>query len=216
MNNLQVSNKRRIFEILAVIFTGLGKLLFVDFLDMKFAYIIVAILFWIGYFILRTARHKELIRYWGLSFFNAKDTFRIVGFIGFVVVCVFIVYAISRHTFVLSWNILFVLITYPIWGLVQQFLMMSLFAGNLKDYEGKQLHNFFIIGLTSVMFSVVHYPTLPLIAVTFVMAAFYSALFIHKRNIIPLGIFHGLLGGLFYYFILNRDPWLEFLKMIKK
>jgi hypothetical protein len=36
------------------------------------------------------------------------------------------------------------------------------------------------------------------------------------RNIIPLGIFHGVLGGMFYYVVLQRDAWLEFIAVLQK
>jgi uncharacterized protein len=151
----------------------------------------------------------------GLSFSNTKETFKIVGIVGLIILCGFIVYGIDRQT-KLSWNILFILLTYPIWGLVQQFLMMSLFAGNLKDLGLKQINKVLIIIFTSVLFSIVHYPSFLLISATFVMAIFYSIIFLNKRNIIPLGIFHGVLGGVFYYVVLNRDPWLEFIAVINK
>jgi uncharacterized protein len=212
----EMHDKQRLFEIIMVILTGLGKLVFVDYLNLKFIYVIAAILFWTGYFVNRVSRNRDLIKYWGLSFSNIKETSKIVGGVGIMVLCSFIVYGIDRHTIKLSWNILFVLITYPIWGLVQQFLMMSLFAGNLKDLGIKQINKVLIIILTATLFSIVHYPSFQLILATFIMAIFYSIIFLNKRNIIPLGIFHGVLGGIFYYVVLNRDPWLEFIAIINK
>jgi hypothetical protein len=197
-----------------VIITGLGKLFFVDFLNLKFVYIITAIAFWCSYFVYRVSKNKRLINYWGLSFSNVKDTLKIVAIPGLIILLALIIYGIFTIHF--TWNILFVLITYPIWGLVQQFLMMSLFAGNLKDYNGKKINTSFIVIITSVLFSIVHYPSLPLILVTFAMAIFYSIVFLLKRNIIPLGIFHGVLGGMFYYVVLQRDAWLEFIAVLNK
>ncbi|MFO7445149.1 MAG: CPBP family intramembrane glutamic endopeptidase, partial [Ignavibacteriaceae bacterium] len=88
--------------------------------------------------------------------------------------------------------------------------------GNLKDFEARNINNIAIIFFTSLLFSIIHYPSFLLIIATFIMALFYSIIFLRKRNIIPLGIFHGILGGLFYYFVLNRDPWLELISFIKK
>jgi hypothetical protein len=210
-----MSDKRRLFEIMMVILTGLGKLLFVDYLNLKFIYVLTAIIFWITYFFMRIRKDRTLITYWGLSFSNAKESFKIVSIVSSIILCAFIIYGIYYDTIKFSWNIILVLITYPIWGLVQQFLMMSLFAGNLKDFEFHYINKTLIILLTSFLFSIVHYPSLLLIIATFIMAIFYSILFLHKRNIIPLGIFHGFLGGIFYYIVLNRDPWLEFIAAIK-
>lgn len=199
-----------------VIFTGLGKLLFVDILNVKFLYIIAAISFWTIYFVIRVSKNKELIKYWGLSISNAKETFKIVAIVGSVMLGTFVIYGIFRNNLIFHWNIVIILLLYPIWGLVQQFLMMSLFAGNLKDYQKKHFNESLIVILTSILFSLVHYPSFPLIMATFIMAIFYSIVFLRRRNIIPLGIVHGILGGVFYYAVLNRDPWLEFIAILNK
>jgi hypothetical protein len=36
-------------------------------------------------------------------------------------------------------------------------------------------------------------------------------IFLRWRNVWPLGICHGWLGVLFYFWVLGRDPWLEIL-----
>lgn len=211
MNGI-ITSRRRVFEIISVVITGLGKILFVDFLDLKFVFVNTAIIFWGLYLILRVTRHNDLIYYWGLSFSNIKATFKIVAPIGVIFTVLFLIYGYYCDTIILNRNIIFVLATYPIWGLIQQFLVMSLFAGNLKDYKRINLHDNTIVIITSCFFAIVHYPSFQLIILTFFMALFYSIIFLKKRNIIPLGFFHGISGGLFYYFVLNRDPWVEFIK----
>lgn len=199
-----------------VILTGLGKILFVDVLDVKFIFIIAAIAFWVIYFLRRVSKNKELIKYWGLSFSSAKETFRIVTIVGLIVLGGFVMYGLFMGTYRFHWHLLVILLVYPIWGLVQQFLMMSLFAGNLKDYESKHFNKALIVVLTSILFSLVHYPSFHLIIATFIMALFYTIVFLRERNIIPLGIFHVVLGGVFYFLVLNRDPWGEFIDLLNK
>ncbi len=208
--------KQRRFEIFMVILTGLGKILFVDVLDVKFIFIIAAIAFWVIYFLRRVSKNKELIKYWGLSFSSAKETFRIVTIVGLIVLGGFVMYGLFMGTYRFHWHLLVILLVYPIWGLVQQFLMMSLFAGNLKDYESKHFNKALIVVLTSILFSLVHYPSFHLIIATFIMALFYTIVFLRERNIIPLGIFHVVLGGVFYFLVLNRDPWGEFIDLLNK
>ena len=211
-----MTDKQRLFEIIAVIITGAGKFVFVDLLDQKLIYIITAILFWIVYSIIRMSTIKGIHKYWGLSKSNINPTLKIVGIIGIILICGFVIYGLVFNKTKLSFNILFVLLTYPIWGLIQQFLMMSLFAGNLKDLKKIKLNYYLIVALTCIMFSIVHYPSRMLMIATFIMAIFYSVIFLKHRNIIPLGIFHGILGGLFYYFVLNKDPWMEMISAINK
>jgi membrane protease YdiL (CAAX protease family) len=209
---IAVSDRRRIFEISAVIFTGIGKLVFINLLRMHFVYIVSASLFWTLYVIWRVSHHRKLIAYWGLSLSNAKKSFQITGIACVIAVLLMTAYGIWNHTIHLTWNLLFVLVTYPVWGLVQQFLLMSLLAGNLKDFQGRRFPSFIVVVVTSVLFSIVHYPYPSLIVATFLLALFYSILFLKERNIIPLGIFHGILGGLFFYFILGIDTWKIFVK----
>jgi uncharacterized protein len=47
------------------------------------------------------------------------------------------------------------------------------------------------------------------------MALIYTMLYIKFRNLWVLGIFHGWLGCFFYFFVLHRDSWLEFIAAIR-
>lgn len=60
-----------------------------------------------------------------------------------------------------------------------------------------------------MLFGGVHYPSGWLMLGTFVLALFYGWIYLRERNVYVLGIFHGWLGGLFYYTVLDRDPFLE-------
>lgn len=193
-----------------VVLTGISKILVMDILNQKLPFIVVVTLFWLGYFIYRTSTERELYKYWGLSISNSKQLFKIVASVGLVLIAVMVIYGVYIKPIQWSVNILFVLLVYPIWGLIQQFLTMSLFAGNIQDLQSKPTRNMSIILYTSILFSIVHYPSLHLMIATLIMAFIYSYLFLKYRNIIPLGLFHGIIGGLFYYVILNRDAWVEF------
>lgn len=211
-----MTDKQRIIEIIAVVITGVGKFVFVDLIEQKLIFIIAAITFWVAYSIFRMRRTKGVLKYWGLSLENINPTLRIVGITGLIMASLFIAYGIIVNQTSWSINILWVLLTYPIWGLIQQFLVMSLFAGNLMDMQKIKINYYVILSLTCIMFSLVHYPSTMLMIATFFMAIFYSIIFLKYRNIIPLGIFHGIMGGLFYYFVLNRDPWLEMMTVMNK
>lgn len=204
---VEISDNRRIFEIVAVFLTGFSKILFINILELHAVYIFSAIVFWVSYFLIRGLNNRELFFYWGLHLSNVGKPLKIVGIVGGVAVLSFILYGLYFNTILLSWNLVFVLLTYPFWGLVQQFVVMSILASNLRDYKGGIINSTWVIFLTSFMFSIVHFPSIPLIIATFFMALFYSIVFMKFRNIIPLGIFHGIMGGLFYYFILQKDTW---------
>jgi hypothetical protein len=108
-----------------------------------------------------------------------------------------------------------ILMLYPIWGTIQQFLIIGLIARNLSDFEGLTIPKSVVVVASSGVFSVVHYPSVPLMAATFVLALLYVFLYLKYINLWILGLFHGWLGGFFYFFVLGRDPWLEFVGAIQ-
>lgn len=46
-------------------------------------------------------------------------------------------------------------------------------------------------------------------AATFMMGLAFTPMYLRHRNLWPLGIYHGWLGVLTYYWVLARDPWTE-------
>jgi hypothetical protein len=67
---LEESTRKR-NEILAVTITGLGKFLFMDFLNWKLPFILLAISAWLIYVIYQFRRNPEVVRQWGFRL----DTF---------------------------------------------------------------------------------------------------------------------------------------------
>ena len=50
---------------------------------------------------------------------------------------------------------------------------------------------------------------------TFILALFYGYVYLKIKNIYALGIVHGWLGALFYYTVVNQDPFADvFLKVV--
>lgn len=203
------SKPQRIFEIVAVILTGLGKLILVNIYDLKTIYIFSAIFFWLGYVVFRVMKDKSILKYWGFRKENFGKTIKPIMQIGSFFMIAFFAYSIYKGYFRLHWHLLAILILYPAWGLVQQFVIMSLVGGNLKDSGFMNLSDKAIILFTALVFSLVHLPSILLTVATFFLALVYAYLFLKYRNLWPLGLFHGILGALFYFFVLNRNPWLE-------
>ena len=191
-----------VFEIGAVFVTGIAKIIFIDFLELRFPYVVGVALFWSCYLLFRYKRDPEILKYWGFSTKHFTSTFRLLSKIGIGIVMLFILIGYMRDTLILSWHILPVLLLYPIWGVAQQFLVVGLVAGNLQDMKGAQLSRFWIIIITSLLFASVHYPSLMLILATFLLALVYTFIYLQKRQLWALGIFHGWLGGVYYYTLL--------------
>lgn len=204
-----ISNKSRIIEISAVVITGLGKFIFMDWLNWRLPYISIAIVGWFTYIIYRQRTTKNILSYWGFRTDNFKSVFLLLLPFGLVSVITFFIVGYVQDTLNITWHILPILIIYPLWGTMQQFLMIGLIAGNLHDLDNSPFSKLQIILINAALFSVVHYPNYWLVIGTFILALLYGWIYLKSRNVFVLGIFHGWLGGLFYYTVVNRDPFIE-------
>jgi len=206
---ITISNARRNFEIIAVLVTGLGRFLFVEFLDLRFLYISSACIFWIVYIFLRKKEIPEILGYWGLTFDNFKKTFLELLPIAVISSVAFYFIGTKLGTNILNINIIPILLIYPIWGIIQQFIMIGIFARNLKDSDQINLPTAGVVLAAATLFAIVHFPFLILVAATFLLAIVYVSLYFKGRNLLVMGIYHGWIGGLFFYTMMARDPFLE-------
>ena len=206
---ISISNGRRNFEMVAVLVTGLGRFLFVEFLDLRFLYISSACVFWIGYIFLRKKEMPQILSYWGLTFDNFKKTFLELLPLAIILSIAFYFIGNKLGTNILNINILPILLIYPIWGIIQQFIMIGIFARNLKGSDQIKLSTTGVVFVASLLFAIVHFPFQILVAATFLLAIVYNSLYLKGRNLLVMGIYHGWIGGLFFYTIMGRDPFLE-------
>ncbi|MFK7972483.1 MAG: CPBP family glutamic-type intramembrane protease [Bacteroidia bacterium] len=209
-----ITDKQRWFEISAVALTAIGKLVFMTWLPMRTVFIPVMILFWLGYIWYRARQNGGILHYWGFRKDNFAKVFKMLLPLAIVSVTAFIGVGIWQESMILSWHILPILAFYPIWGTIQQFLVVGLVAANLQNMENTQVSNPLIIILTSTLFGLVHYPHWLLVIGTFFLALVYVWVYLKEKNLFVLGLYHGWLGAFFFFFVLQRDAWLEFLEMI--
>ena len=209
MTSFSIANKTRILEISAVILTAIGKFIFMDYLNWRFPFVVVAIISWASYIIYRNRKRPGIIKYWGFRTDNFKTVMRKVLPFGFLSVIAVISIGLIQGTVNITWHIIPILILYPIWGIIQQFLLIALTAGNMHDLKGQNFNKVVVILFSALLFASVHYPFVWLMIGTFILAIFYGWIYLTERNIYVLGLFHGWLGGLFYYAVLDRDPFLE-------
>lgn len=204
---IPISDKTRITELGAVLLTAAGKFVFMDWLNFRFYYVALAIVCWTSYVIYKSYRTPGILAHWGFSKSTFVKAFNVVlPFAVFAIVSFFTVGAF-RGSLQLSWHLLPILILYPLWGVIQQFLVIGLVAGNLNDMQQLSFPKWLVIVFTALLFSVVHYPSLWLMASTFVLALFYGYVYLKVKNLYVLGLFHGVLGALFYYTVLGEDPF---------
>lgn len=203
------TDQQRKYEIIAVLLTAIGKFVFMDFLQWKLVFIVVSTIGWSAYVIYRSKKDSGILAHWGFRTDNFKKVLLMVLPFGVAAVITFFITGYFLGTLNMTWHIIPILIFYPIWGVIQQFLVIGLMAGNLQDLENQKLSKPVIIVLTALLFGVVHYPYYWLMVGTFALALFYGFIYLKERNVYVMGLFHGWLGGLFFYTVVNRDPFAE-------
>lgn len=209
MTKIQITDQHRIREIIAVIITGLGKFVFMDWLNWRLPYITVAIVFWIGYIFYQKNKDSNILSYWGLTTRNFKQTFLELLPLAILSILLFIFLGNKMGTNILNQDILPLLLIYPLWGIIQQFIMIGILSKNLKTLNQIKIPDYLIVLITAMVFAVVHFPFLLLVIGTFFLAMVYTILYLHDRNLIVMGIYHGWIGAFFFYTILERNPWRE-------
>jgi membrane protease YdiL (CAAX protease family) len=198
------------WEVAAVIVTGTAHLVLTTWLNKQLVFTIAAILFWIGFVGVRVHRDRSVFRRWG---FTVQEFWRSVLMLlpyGVVAVIATLGYGLLAGTLIFSWRFFLLLALYPAWGLVQQFLVVGLLAGNLRK-DGR-LPNGVIILVIAVLFASIHLPSIPLVIVAGVMVAITTSVYFKTGNLYALGLFHGWIGSFTYFFVLGNDPLADLIR----
>jgi hypothetical protein len=198
------------WEVAAVIFTGAAHLVLTTWLRKQLIFTIAAILFWIAFVGIRVHRDRSAFRRWG---FRADGLWRSVSMLlpyAAIMILATAGYGLLEGTMTLSWRFFLLLALYPAWGLVQQFLVVGLLAGNIRR-DGR-LSDGAIILVIALLFAAIHLPSIPLVIVAGVMAAITTSVYFKTGNLLALGLFHGLVASLAYFFVLGQDPLADLLR----
>ena len=207
--NYSATLRTRNLELGAVLLTALGKFVVMDWLNWRFIYVALAVIFWSVYVLKTYKKNPQALIRWGFTTHNFKTVAHKVLPFGIVAVGLFLILGTLRGTITLTWHIVPILITYPIWGVIQQYLVIALVGGNLQAGVTTSWQKWGAILITALLFSGVHYPNLWLMAGTFILGIFYGVLYLKHRNLYVFGLFHGWLGALFYYTVVGSDPFAD-------
>ena len=191
-------------EIAAVVLTGAGHLVLTTWLGKQMVFTISAILFWICFVGVRVHRDPTVLRRWGFTREGFWQSVRMLLPFGVAAGLAMAGYGLLAGTWIFTWRIFLLLVLYPPWGLVQQFLVVGLLAGNLRK-DGR-LPEWGIILVVSLLFAAIHLPSIPLVIVAGLMAAVTTPVYFRTGNLYALGLLHGWIGSIAYFFVLGSDP----------
>ena len=83
---LTVSDKTKLIEISAIVITTLGKFVFMDYLNWRFGFVVIAILGWSSYVTYKSRTQSNILRYWGFRTDNFKKVMLLVLPFGLVAI----------------------------------------------------------------------------------------------------------------------------------
>jgi hypothetical protein len=136
----------------------------------------------------RHRRHPGILAYWGFRTDNFRKSFLQLLPLAMAAVLLFAAVGYATGKWVLSWHLLPVLLLYPVWGVIQQFLVVGLVAGNLQDYAGRRLPPVAGHGKYGGLVFGVHWPARLLVAGTFRAGPGLRTVYLRRRNLWTLGL----------------------------
>jgi hypothetical protein len=117
-----------------------------------------------------------------------------------------VLYAVFGGDPIVNWNLALILLLYPAWGLIQQFLLVALLADNVMALRGDRSQEFVVVMFSALLFSAIHFPETDLMIATFFLGAATTLIFFRTRNIWMVGVLHGWFASLFYFLVMGYDP----------
>ncbi len=198
------------FELAGILVTAALKFIMMEWLNMVAFYVAGISFFWIGYIVYRYIRDNSILPKWGFRKKGFSQT--LVFLLPFTIACIVVSIIIgqsSSSTNILNWRIIPVLFLYPLWGLFQQYIMLVLIADNLVELERLELKKYQAVLITAMLFSLVHYPSFFLMIFTLVMELIFLLAWFRWKNLLALGLTHGVIATFLLFYILERDLWLE-------
>jgi hypothetical protein len=180
-----------------------------DHLQMRAFYIAGICTFWAAYILFRYSTHRDILKHWGFTKSNFKRSMAFLLPLVVLSITVSLIYGYYKHSLLFTWHILPILCLYPLWGIIQQYLVLGLITNNLISLVKPSINRYVLIFLISAFFGLVHYTSTFLMIFTFAMEVVFLLTYFKWRNLWAIGIAHGWIGSFLLYFVLMRDLWSE-------
>jgi uncharacterized protein len=157
-------------------------------------------------------RDRSIMARWGFRAEGFTQTLAATSAVALLGAVAMTAIGAARGQLALHWHMLPLALLYPIWGIVQQFMIQGLVVANLA---GAVRSRAAITLIAAMLFGLVHFPDLELSAATFLLGLAFSAIYLRWQNLWPLGLYHGWLGVLMYFLVLGKDPWVDIFSAAK-
>ena len=197
------TRRRALAEIGAVLLTAGAFVVFHGFRCPSLCFIAPCVLLWGTHLARRVQRDRSVLRDWGLRLDNLEAASVPCFAVASVAAVAILAFRLGRGWRPVPPSFVVILLLYPFWGIFQQFCVQALFVRNLETLGVRRA---LIVPVTAVLFGLVHVRNEVLLGLCTAAGAVWTVLFLRWRNLIPIGLSHGWLGTLVYYFVLEKDP----------
>ena len=174
MKRVIMHTGRSTWEIGAVIATALLHPVFVDLLHRRAVFIMLALGGWVLYLGTRACRHRDVLEHWGFRRRELGPAFAATSAFALVALVVMVGIALGQHTLAFRWQMLPLLVLYPIWGTLQQLLVQGIFVRTMTADGCGVPRRFTTAAVASILFGAVHLPDLKLVAATGLLGAVFA------------------------------------------
>jgi hypothetical protein len=208
--------RRELFEVLAVILTGILNIAPLERIGIpQAAFIVVVTVAWGLYIASRLRRDgRRQLAEWGITarnFGSAMVATSVFGVLSIGALAILAGPILDHEMFGLYPRMLIMAAGYPIWGLVQQLIVQGIVAGNLSRLLDRPwMSPTLIVAICGGLFGLAHATGAghdwKLVLATAVMGLIFTPIFLRWRNIWPLALWHGWLGAFMYTWIMQQNP----------
>jgi hypothetical protein len=171
------------------------------------AFVAVACVFWAAFAVFRARRDPAVVRDWGFRTDNLAGPAVASAVVFAAAAAAFAAYADRQGTLRFPAHAVLLLLLYPVYGVVQQFLALGVVVGNLDRVRG--LRRGLVVPAGAAVFAAAHAFDWRLAAATFLLQLVVIPLYLWRRNLWAYGVLHGWLGAVFWLWVLGRDQWAE-------
>lgn len=161
-----------------------------------------AAIVWAVYIVLAVLDDRTILRRWGFRADTLAPAARAVALLTATATAVIVAWAAVGGRLPPPGSFWIALGVYPVWGLVQQFLLNAMLLRNLRRLLPERL----ALPLAALLFAASHLPDIRLAMLTLPAGAAWGWIYLRRPNLWVLGIGHGVLGTVAYYLALGRDP----------
>ncbi|MDG1480270.1 MAG: CPBP family glutamic-type intramembrane protease [Myxococcota bacterium] len=205
---MPTEKQRTILEVSAVLLTVILHFCCYGVTALRPWFVAAVMLGWGGYVVARMRRDPTAAAQWGLSRTNLGQSARVLSLPTLAVIAGMAAFGAWQGSLSVSLELLLLVALYPVWGVAQQFLLQSIFADNLQKLGPLQDRPWLVALSASALFGAIHWPYPALMVATALMGLVFTPLFFRHRQVWTLGVLHGVLGGLFYCWVLGQEAWL--------